>query len=46
MRRFVVFVALFGLLLMGIAAAQDGFSVRGRLGATDQESQEGYFAID
>jgi hypothetical protein len=28
------------------AAAQRGFSLSGRLGATDQEAQEGYFAID
>jgi hypothetical protein len=46
MRRFVVLVAVFGLLLMGFVAAQEGFSVSGRLGATDQEAQEGYFAID
>jgi hypothetical protein len=29
-----------------VAAAQEGFTVSGRLGATDQEAQEGYFAID
>jgi hypothetical protein len=47
MRRVVVLVALIGTLLMGlVVAAQDGFSVSGRLGATDQEAQEGYFAID
>ena len=27
-------------------AAQQGFSLSGRIGATDQEAQEGYFAID
>lgn len=45
MRR-LMFAALFGLLLMGFVAAQEGLSVSGRLGATDQEAQEGYFAID
>jgi hypothetical protein len=45
MRR-LAFASLFGLLLMGFVAAQDGLSVVGRLGATDQEAQEGYFAID
>ncbi len=47
MRRVLLFVALIGLLLSGLAlAAQQGFSVIGRVGATDQEAQEGYFAID
>ena len=47
MKRVVALVALVGMLMMGlVAAAQDGFSVSGRLGATDQEAQEGYFAID
>ncbi len=47
MRRLVVLVALLGFLVMGLAvAAQEGFSVAGRLGATDQEAQEGYFAVD
>ena len=47
MRQLLVLVALFGMVLMGLrVAAQDGFTVRGRLGATDQEAQEGYFAID
>ena len=46
MKRLVVLVALFGVFLMGLAAAQEGLSVKGRLGATDQEAQEGYFAID
>jgi hypothetical protein len=46
-RRFAVLVALLALVVMGLAvAAQEGFSVSGRLGATDQEAQEGYFAID
>ena len=27
-------------------AAQQGFTLSGRVGATDQEAQEGYFAID
>ena len=47
MRRFAVLVAFLAVLLMGLAvAAQEGFSVSGRLGATDQEAQEGYFAVD
>jgi hypothetical protein len=47
MRRFVVLVAFLGVVLMAlVAAAQEGFSLTGRLGATDQEAQEGYFAID
>ena len=47
MRRFLVLLALLGILLSGLAlAAQQGFSLSGRLGATDQEAQEGYFAID
>jgi hypothetical protein len=47
MRRFLVMMALVGILLSGLAfAAQQGFSLSGRLGATDQEAQEGYFAID
>lgn len=47
MRRLAVLVALCAIVLMGLGlAAQDGFSVGGRLSATDQEAQEGYFAID
>jgi hypothetical protein len=47
MKRFAVLGAFLAVLLMGLAAAaQEGFSVSGRLGATDQEAQEGYFAVD
>lgn len=47
MRRFLVLMALMGTVLSGLAlTAQQGFSLSGRLGATDQEAQEGYFAID
>ena len=48
MRRLVVVVALLGIIVLtGLGvAAQEGFSLTGRLGATDQEAQEGYFAID
>ena len=47
MRRSAVLVAFLAILLMGlVVAAQEGFSVSGRIGATDQESQEGYFAVD
>jgi hypothetical protein len=46
MRRLVL-VVIVAVVLMGLAAAaQNGFSVAGRIGATDQEIQEGYFAID
>ena len=47
MRRIVVVFAAVAILLTGLAvAAQQGFTIRGRLGATDQEAQEGYFALD
>jgi hypothetical protein len=47
MRQLILFFVLAGLLLSGFAvAARQGFSLSGRLGATDQEAQEGYFAID
>jgi hypothetical protein len=46
MKRLLLFVALMGLLLSGLAVAQQGFTLTGRVGATDQEAQEGYFAID
>ena len=47
MRRLVVGVAVLVVMLLALtAAAQQGFSISGRIGATDQESQEGYFAID
>jgi hypothetical protein len=47
MRRVLLFGALVGLVLSGLAyAAQQGFTLTGRVGATDQEAQEGYFAID
>jgi hypothetical protein len=47
MRRIVGLVVLLGVMLAGLAtAAQDGFSLGGRISATDREAQEGYFAID
>ena len=47
MRRIVVVIVTLVMFLAGLAAAaQQGFTIRGRLGATDQEVQEGYFAID
>jgi hypothetical protein len=46
MRRLVVIVMILALLVAGVALAQQGFTLRGRVGATDQEAQEGYFAID
>ena len=47
-RRLTLLAAVLGIVLMGlgVVAAQEGFSLTGRLGATDQEAQEGYFAID
>ena len=46
MRRQVVILMILALLVGGVALAQQGFTLRGRVGATDQEAQEGYFAID
>ena len=47
MRRFGAVLLLLGLFITGVAvAAQQGFAIRGRIGATDQEAQEGYFALD
>jgi hypothetical protein len=48
MRRIgAVLLIILGLLATGvIVAAQQGFMIRGRIGATDQEAQEGYFAVD
>jgi hypothetical protein len=46
MRRLVVILMTIALLVAGVALAQQGFTLRGRVGATDQEAQEGYFAID
>jgi hypothetical protein len=46
MGRLIAFVALIALLTGFAVAAQEGYTVSGRLGATDQEAQEGYFAID
>ena len=46
MRRIGAVLLVLGLLAAGVVAAQQGFTVRGRIGATDQEAQEGYFAVD
>jgi hypothetical protein len=47
MKRLLVLVTLMGTLLLGFTvAAQEGFVLAGRRGATDQEADEGYFAID
>jgi hypothetical protein len=49
MKRMVVLVGLVAVFFTGVLAtlaAQAAFTVSGRLGATDQEAQEGYFAID
>ena len=47
MRRWLVLLML-GVLIAGALrlAAQQSYTVSGRIGATDQEAQEGYFAID
>jgi hypothetical protein len=47
MRRLLVLITLLGTMLVGFTvAAQEGFVLAGRLSATDQEADEGYFAID
>jgi hypothetical protein len=46
MRRLVLAVVLGIVLAVLGAAAESGFSVAGQLSATDQEAQEGYFAVD
>lgn len=47
MRQIGAVLLVLGLLATGvISAAQHGFTIRGRIGATDQEAQEGYFAVD
>ena len=47
MRQLVILVALLGTLLVGVViGSQQGFSLTGRVNATDQEAQEGYFALD
>jgi hypothetical protein len=46
MRRLLA-VVIIGTILLGFGvAAQEGFVLSGRLSATDQEADEGYFAID
>jgi hypothetical protein len=47
MRRIGAVLLLVGAFVTGVVvAAQQGFTLRGRIGATDQEAQEGYFAVD
>ena len=46
MRRLLVILTVIGTLLGFTVAAQAGFALTGRLSATDQEADEGYFAID
>ena len=48
MRRFVVLAVFLAMAVLGltVAAQQQGFTVSGRINATDQEAQEGYFALD
>jgi len=47
MRRLAIAIVLLLAGVLGLAAAaQSGYSISGRLGATEQEAQEGYFAID
>lgn len=46
MRRLVL-VLLLAVVALGLTvAAQQPFTISGRIGATDQEVQEGYFALD
>ncbi|OFW02011.1 MAG: hypothetical protein A3I61_00640 [Acidobacteria bacterium RIFCSPLOWO2_02_FULL_68_18] len=43
----MVVMATAALLVAALTyAAQQSFTIRGRVGATDQEAQEGYFALD
>lgn len=47
MKHLVLLATLVATLLVGWrVAAQEGFVLTGRLGATDQEADEGYFAVD
>jgi hypothetical protein len=46
MRRLLMVLTLIATLLGLGVAAQEGFVLTGRLSATDQEADEGYFAID
>lgn len=47
MKHLTALAVLTGTLLLGWAvAAQEGFVMTGRVSATDQEADEGYFAID
>jgi hypothetical protein len=47
MTRLAAVVMLLAVVLAAFAvSAQEGFSVGGRLSATEQEAQEGYFAVD
>jgi hypothetical protein len=46
MRRLFL-VLLLAVVALGLTvAAQQQFTISGRIGATDQEVQEGYFALD
>lgn len=44
-RLWVIILSVFMLATGWALGAQQGFSMSGRIGATDQEAQEGYFAI-
>jgi len=47
MRRLILLSTIVLTLVLGwTVAAQEGFVLSGRLSATDQEADEGYFAID
>jgi hypothetical protein len=47
MKRLMILVALIAAVVLGISvAAQQSVTIAGRIGATDQEAQEGYFALD
>ena len=46
MTRWSILVAALVVLLGLTAVAQQAMTVSGRLGATEQEAQEGYFAVD
>jgi hypothetical protein len=48
MGRFTLTGLVAAIVWLGLtlAGAQTGFSSSGRVGATEQEAQEGYFALD
>ena len=46
MKRLIGVIVLAVVVAVLSVAAQSGYSLSGRLTASDQEAQEGYFAVD